>query len=193
MMEAAKILVYLLLSCVANGNNCTFDTPLSAYQAKFVIISAGFDGELVQEAMNLSWCESDWLPTKLGDNGAAKGLFQIHWRYETERIPGMFHGWQPWASEVHAFPDHLWYNPVANARLAYLIYQRDGWKQWTTKPNPDDPYCNPAYRAWEWPEQGAMVVRLRNINMFKRVHAKGRCDATRGHQRTCPAHTQEVF
>lgn len=82
-------------------------------------------------------CESKWSPGALGDSGAAKGLWQIHWYPE-----GSWQGWSLYliAAGVLEEADYdAWANPVVNARAATGIVRysvsrgQQAHQQWTCR------------------------------------------------------------
>lgn len=97
-----------------------------------VFAAAGIPKRLWGEYAAVGACESRLDTLTVGDGGLAEGLFQIHWGYL----------WAPWGNEHHpeSFTDP--YDPVQNARLAYLIGQDsvkkglDRWHWWSAKPWP---------------------------------------------------------
>ncbi|MEK0325996.1 MAG: hypothetical protein QQN63_09870 [Nitrosopumilus sp.] len=69
-----------------------------------------------QQALNVAWCESLWIPTRYNSSGAT-GLFQI-------MLP-------LWWKYIDGDP----YDPYVNARAAYRIYaERGNWTSWACYP-----------------------------------------------------------
>lgn len=68
---------------------------------------------LHDEVRAIVQCESTFNPTAVGDRGNSLGLFQM---------------WRGWFT-----PDELqhWDDPVTNSRVAYRVYQLEGFKPWT--------------------------------------------------------------
>ena len=148
-----KLILLLILSALITEtahagtiSHTPHETPSHAYYASLpagyrlthrekleVLTIAGWPVELHDEAVQVINCESWYgIVDTVGDGGLAHGLFQIHW-----------HGWTSGYPE--AFTDFKGdpFNPVDNARLALMIYQRDvvlyrgdGWRQWSCKPLP---------------------------------------------------------
>lgn len=89
-----------------------------------VLRAAGWDGERLEEAARVAWCESRWSPSAVGDSGSSRGLLQL------------WSGWFDWAGEDLS----RWADPVVNARVALRVLERDlalgrdPWAQWTCRP-----------------------------------------------------------
>lgn len=89
-----------------------------------LLAAAGWSGYRLEEALRVSWCESKWHadPPGYNDNGASAGLFQIQFRWHSQRLVEL--GYE-------ADPDLL-YNPYVNALVARAIVERNGgWGAWT--------------------------------------------------------------
>lgn len=83
-------------------------------------IAATWPVELVDEAIQVAWCESRGKPG--ARNGQYRGLFQMG-RREWARYGG---GADP-------------YDPIANSRAAYRYYQAArGWTRWECRPSSHD-------------------------------------------------------
>jgi hypothetical protein len=89
-----------------------------------VLSDAGFPDWALDDALSVAWCESNWIPG--ATNGIHKGLFQLNWDWDSGDTT-LFSGWYPWAQREHNYHGR-WDNALDNARLAYLIYNRNnGW------------------------------------------------------------------
>lgn len=102
---------------------------LSDHEKRDVLTRAGWPYHLQQEAIDVINCESYYgVVDTVGDGGLAQGIFQIHFYGWTQGYPKAFTGFE-------GDP----FNPVDNARLALMIYERDaaygnGWRNWSCKP-----------------------------------------------------------
>jgi hypothetical protein len=97
---------------------------LTRGEVVIVLRAAGWEGELLEQAVEVAWCESRWQPAaRNGD--AILGLFQL------------WGGWFPWAGEDL----ERWADPVVNARTARRVVERDvalgrgPWAQWACRPS----------------------------------------------------------
>lgn len=80
-------------------------------------------------ACAVSWCESGWNPSALGDHGVSYGLFQLNTGWSGPSGP---YGWASWYGvEPAAF-----YDPVINTMAAKAIFDYSGgnFSQWTCRP-----------------------------------------------------------
>ena len=98
---------------------------LSAVDVVNAAHAGGFpDGELVT-AVAIAYAESSWDPNAThhnSDGSTDYGLWQIN--------------------SVHNFPELTngqWKDPATNARLAYQVYQGQGWGAWSTHNPTSDP------------------------------------------------------
>lgn len=89
-----------------------------------LLAAAGFEGELLEQALRVSRCESGWRPGSVSPGGHL-GLFQIE--------PGT---WAPYAGVTR---DAL-LEPSINARVAWLVvlydraHGRPDFAQWECQP-----------------------------------------------------------
>lgn len=104
------------------------DKALSAAQIATVAKAAGFSGSELTIAVAVAFGESGGVPTAVNHNTDSKkstdfGLWQIndYWNPDILRMGS-------------------WSNPADNARMAYAIYKRQGWKAWYA-------YSNGSYLA----------------------------------------------
>lgn len=82
------------------------------------IIRAAWPDHLEDKALAIAWRESRWQPD--ARNRCCHGLFQIHWPVHRE-----------WLATVGVTSVEQLYDPVVNARIAYMVYQRsNGWGPW---------------------------------------------------------------
>lgn len=94
-----------------------------------VLRLAGWDEAVIPEAVRVVNCESGGVVDVLGDGGLAQGIFQIH-----------IYGWTQGYHEAFTDFEGEAFNPVDNALLALLIYNRnvsrgaDRWHNWTCRP-----------------------------------------------------------
>ena len=91
---------------------------LSEEQMRATLAAAGWPEWLVPQALAVTWCESRYGPGSLNPSGPYYGLFQL----------AAF--WFPYFGESL----DAWSDPIVNARVAYGIYQRDGWGPWGCAP-----------------------------------------------------------
>ena len=108
----------------------TWPDQLTEAQMREVLALAGWPLELHGQALAVSRCESGWRPGAVGDGGRALGLLQLHDGLGNGEAWGGGWGWWSWAgvSIDEAF------DPVTNARVARLVYERSGWAPWTCRP-----------------------------------------------------------
>lgn len=104
------------------------DTALSAAQIAAVAKAAGFTGNDLTIAVAVAYGESGGKPNAVNHNTDSKkstdfGLWQIndYWNADILRMGS-------------------WSNPADNARMAYAVYKRQGWKAWYA-------YSNGSYLA----------------------------------------------
>jgi hypothetical protein len=95
---------------------------------RLILKAADIPEQLVEDYLNLAWCESTWRPDAISWTGIDGGLYQIHSM------------WVEWARR-EGYGDFDRHNPVDNARLAYLIGTRydlprygHRFHQWSAKP-----------------------------------------------------------
>lgn len=87
-----------------------------------LLVAAGFDGELLEQALRVAWCESRYRPG--ASNGRDFGLFQL------DPL------WAAWAG----VPVEALFDPLTNARVARLVVDYDratggpDWRQWQCSP-----------------------------------------------------------
>ena len=87
------------------------------------LTAGGWPVELHGAALAVAWCESGWRPDAVGDQGRARGLFQL---------------WPLWW-DYAGVDAGLWADPVANAKAAYAVYLYDigrgyaPFTQWTCR------------------------------------------------------------
>lgn len=100
---------------------------LTEAEVREILNAAGFEGDVLEEAIRVAWGESRWRPAVRGDGGNAYGLFQIH--PEVWVAGGVCDG--PYEALLAALP---------NARCARLILEYEEvrgyprWANWTVKP-----------------------------------------------------------
>jgi hypothetical protein len=78
-----------------------------------------------EEAVQVAWCESRFLPTARNGHSSAGGVFQYLW------------GTWEWESFYWGFPrdPNNRFDPVLAIDLTYRVVERDrGWRQWACKP-----------------------------------------------------------
>lgn len=111
---------------------CGYDhalTALSEAGMREVLTAAGWPEEWHEEALRVSWGESNWCPAIT--NGIMLGLFQLSDRSAN--------GWAGWW-EYFGFDSARYAEPVYNAHLAWLVFsyeQEHGyarWSNWQVKP-----------------------------------------------------------
>lgn len=78
------------------------------------VIAATWPVELVDEALDVAWCESRGKPA--ARNGQYMGIFQM--------------GRREWAKFGKGSP----YDPIANSQAAYRYFKVAGWKPWECQP-----------------------------------------------------------
>lgn len=116
--------------------------PLTNEQAVTVLQVAGWDESLHSEALDIMQCESENNPLALGDYNYGKpyalGLYQVHFSYEDDYmckdvLGGHFIGYGAYfqcRDDISLNP----FNPVDNAYLAKLVYERNGnWSMWSCR------------------------------------------------------------
>ncbi len=81
------------------------------------LVSFWWPADLVDRAMCLIRYESTGKATAVNTSSGAAGLFQIMPFWWDETLPSEYRG------------DRL--DPVTNARAAYYIYERQGWRAWS--------------------------------------------------------------
>lgn len=115
--------------------------PMTQEQAIAVLYEAGWDESMYDEALAIMNCESSMIPSAEGDyhwgNPYAIGLFQTHFWYN-----GFTHE-QFQAGEFGGYGAYYYYkyglvfdpyDPVQNATLARLVYERsDSWQMWSCR------------------------------------------------------------
>lgn len=94
--------------------------PLTAAQAR-ELISRHFQGEDVEVALKVAWCESRYDPSATNPRTGAAGLFQHLTKYWESRSAAA--GWA--GANI--------YDAEANTAVAaWLVYEGGGWKHWVS-------------------------------------------------------------
>ncbi|MEM4723627.1 MAG: hypothetical protein QXP01_01285 [Candidatus Hadarchaeum sp.] len=97
---------------------------LTASELRLVLEVAGWPPELIDDAMEVAWCESRWSPYAVGDSGRSLGMFQL------------WNGWYEWAG----YSAEQYGDVVVSAATAAKVAERDmalgrgPWHQWSCKP-----------------------------------------------------------
>lgn len=81
------------------------------------LVSVWWPADLVDRAMCLIRYESTGKATAVNTESGAAGLFQVMPFWWDDKLPDEYKG------------DRL--DPVTNARAAYYIYERQGWRAWS--------------------------------------------------------------
>lgn len=123
-IDEDTLYIYYINSLVSSG------VALTEQQMVRVLQIAGWDSRYIPEALSVSHGESRWSPYAIGDSGTSYGLFQI----KSQSL-----GWDGWWL-YFGFDVSRYYEPVYNAKLAWLIfnYERQRgyvrWSNWSVKP-----------------------------------------------------------
>jgi hypothetical protein len=123
LMCLALVAAEVALDCALPAD---WTLPLAEGDMVAVLQAAGFEGAPLEEALEVAWCESGYVPA--AENGEHKGLFQLNMFYDPSD-GAIFRGWAGWLAERHGLAGD-WRDPAYNARAAYLIYRHSGWRNW---------------------------------------------------------------
>ena len=113
---------------------------LSEMEMVAVLTIAGWPEALHAEALTVAWCESKFSidgkgdisnhPDQLG-SPMSRGLFQMGvagWRW----VEGRWQWWNGWF-RYFGYSDDDAYDPVKNATVARMAYERSGWGPWSCR------------------------------------------------------------
>lgn len=121
------ILSFLLASSVLGYSSTE---QLTESETRSLLLVAGWSVEVIPEAVEVIYCESRRIPSRIGDDGRAKGLLQIHWVLPE----GTWGGWR-WVPEMHKLRNRDIMSPLVNLRAGLVIYNNfGGWDAWSCKP-----------------------------------------------------------
>ena len=112
---------------------------LEPHQMRETLVSAGWQGNRLEQAMKVAWCESRYTTDVEGDAGRAKGLFQLHWYVQRYADGRQWQGWATWAVTAGALdPGEFdrWADPVVNSRVALAVVEHSGWQPWAVRCRP---------------------------------------------------------
>ena len=118
---------YLSFILALSGLAFNPTSQLNESEARLVLLAAGWDLAVHDQAIDVLYCESSGFPARVGDGGNSLGLFQIQW------TPTTWPGWRH-APGFESFHNVNLVNPIDNALIARLIYEQHGWEPWTCKP-----------------------------------------------------------
>ena len=128
-----------IVVAAATGRVRALGGSLTEAEMRAVLTEAGWPVELLAEALTVAYCESKWSNAKGDHNGhptdggyMSQGLFQMGvagWRW----VDGRWLWWNGWF-RYFGYEDEQALDPLTNATVARLAYQRSGWGPWSCKP-----------------------------------------------------------